>query len=189
MEYISAITMIILAFITYLYLNETKKIRKMYEKTFDYEHSPKVFLRDVNSKLQLDDQKRSLVYLTTLKFKNTGKSSALNFEYKYSFVSGNLKKEEKFAPLAYLHPEQGIRIEVTFLGVPLKDDDSYNIAKKLINEGKSIVIAAPQLPSVFLNVTLKYRTQDNNKIEHKYALEHIPNKNIWVHRKEKIENI
>lgn len=188
MEYINAIAMCILAIITFFYLKETKKIRQVYEKAFDYEHSPKVFLHDVNSKVQLDEQKKSLVYLTTLKFKNAGKSSALNFEYKYSFVSGSLKKEEKFEQLAYLHPEQGIRIEATFLGVRL-DDDSYNIVKKLLNEGKPIVIATPQLPSVFLNVTLRYLDQNNNQIEHKYTLEHLPNKNIWVHKKEKITNI
>jgi hypothetical protein len=189
MEYISVTAMCILAFITYLYLNETIKIRKMYEKSFDYEHSPKVFLREVNSKIHLDEQKRSLVYLTTIDIKNTGKSSALNFECEYSFESGSIKKEEKFEQLAYLHPEQGIKIETKFLGITLKDDNAYNMAKKLIKEDKPIVITTPQLPPVSLNVTLKYLNQNNDQIEHKYALEHLPNKNIWVYKKEKIKNI
>ena len=91
MEYISTIAMCILAFVTYLYLKETKNIRQIYENNFYYELSPKAFLEDVKSIYNLNEKKRSLEFFTTLWFKNTGKTEAFNFEHELELIAFLLK--------------------------------------------------------------------------------------------------
>ena len=182
MEYINVIAMCILAFVTYLYLKETKNIRKIYEKNFYYDLSPKAFLEDISSIIQLNEKKRSLEFFTTLWFKNTGKTEAFNFEHEYSFTSGNISMKGKFGPMPYLHPGRGIKTETKMLELAVKDDNFFDFLKKAKKENKPITITNPNFPSISLNVTVKYLDQNKEIIEYQYAFEYKLEKNIWIYK-------
>lgn len=180
--YISTIAMCILVYVTFLYLKETKNIRKVYEKSFYYEISPKAFLEDVNSTVQLNDKKRSLEFFTTLRFKNTGKTEAFKFEHEYSFISGNISMKGKFGPMPYLHPGRGIKTETKLFDLSLKDDNLFNFIKKAKDENKPINIANLNFPPISLNVTVRYLDQNKKLIKYQYTFEYQLEKNIWVYK-------
>jgi len=182
MEYISVLTTIALAIITYFYLVETKKIRKEYEKSFYYETSPKAFLEDVITTFKLNETKRTLDFFTTLYFRNTGKTEAFNFQHEYLFTSGNKSMKGEFGPMPYLHPGRGIKTATKLLGLDVKDENLFNLLKKDLKEKKPISINKPNFPPIILEVNVKYLDQNKKTIEYHYNFEYQLETNIWIYK-------
>ncbi|MHC4740140.1 MAG: hypothetical protein ACYS9Y_14620 [Planctomycetota bacterium] len=100
-----AIVTVVLAFITWLYLCETKKQRLVMEKTISVDVSPMVFIDNVKTEFEMNDNKKCLDVKTLFVIKNSGKTEARNIQFSYILTYKNGKEIRNSAiPFQYLFP-------------------------------------------------------------------------------------
>ena len=80
---ILSLATVALAIITYGYLCETSRVRKIAEQSFILDNSPKVFLAEVTPIPRLNKSKKRLEITLTLKIKNTGMTEAKEVKIDY----------------------------------------------------------------------------------------------------------
>lgn len=174
---ILAIITLLLAFFTALYLKETKKIRKIAEKSLSLEISPKVFLENVEFKPILKNEPKGIDITATFRVKNVGITEAKQFSASYAFKAGNLEKSDKVeAP--YIFQTQVVQFGTRFLTIAL-NDENFEIAKESLETKTAVRISPDIVPLVYLNITLKYLDHNEKEQTTLYKIEYTFHTNSW----------
>lgn len=173
------IATLILAVITYFYLRETKLIRKVAERSFTIETSPKVFLENIMSIPRLDYDKKEIEVKALIQIKNVGKTEAKDFVAEYTLSSGKMNIEDKIGPIPYLFPSQGVHYETKMLGVTL-NEKNLAVAKEAMDTKKALVVPKDFGEPIFLDLNLRYLDHEGKEQNLPYKCKYIFHTNSWV---------
>ncbi len=178
-EFVLTIVTLALVIITFIYLRETRLMRKIADKTFKTETAPKVFLENIKSFPQLNEKKREIEVTAVFKIKNVGKTEAKNFVGDYSLSSGKGKIEGKIGPVTYLFPTQGYQYETKMLGVSL-NKQNFAIAKEALEKKKPLIVPEDFGTPIYLDLNLKYIDHEGKEQNLPYKLKYIFHANAWI---------
>lgn len=164
---------------TLFYLWETRQIRKITEKSFLVENSPKVFLENVVSVPNLNQSAKQIDIAPLFQIVNVGKTEAKNFCINYTLSSGKLKLEDKADPIPSLYPGQHINYTTKLIWVALNDEQvAVPKASILAKTPYTIPVSSPT-PIIF-DLTLSYLDQQMQEQKSSWKLEYIIQANYWV---------
>ena len=175
-----AIATVALAIITFFYLRETSRLRKISEKALTLDVEPKIFVENISSIIKPDYDKRVLNVQALIKIKNGGKSEAIEFEAPYTLSWGKHRIDDKIGPVPYLFPTQGIAYETRIMSVEISETDMA-IVKEAIETKKTVIVSKEMpVPIINFNISLKYKDRDGNLHEIPYSWKYIFHKNEWL---------
>ncbi len=174
-----AIATLVLVIITFFYLRETRLIRKVADKSFRVETSPKVFLESILCTPHLNYAEKKIEVRATLKIKNVGKTEAKNFVAVYTLSSGRMKMEDKIGPIPYLFPSQGVVYQTKMLDVAL-NDQQLAVAKEAMDTKKALIVPENFAPPIFLGLSLRYLDHEGKEQNLPYKCKYIFHTNSWV---------
>lgn len=174
---VTALATIALAFITFLYLNETKKMRAIAQRSFQADLSPKVFLENIKFIPNLNDPKKEIEVTAVFIIKNAGKTQANNFIAKYTFSADRLKIEGEIK-VPYLFPNQGVQYPTKIFGLSL-NDANFAVAKEAQVEKKVLIMPEAIAPPIFLNLSLSYIDHEGKEQNIPYKIKYTFHNNIW----------
>ena len=182
--FILAVATLLLVLVTYHYLRETKKIRKIAEKSFELDSGPKVFLAEITPVPRLDNTKKSIYVTLVLKVKNVGRTEAkeINMDYIFSYEKDNNKKitvEGSIDSIQYIFPTQEVAKETKMLSLVL-DDKNFSIVKAAKEQNKPVIPRKGLVPPIYFKLTLSYLNQNNERISCPYKYKYIFHENKLV---------
>jgi len=128
---------VVLAFITFFYLLETKSIRRIAERTFLIDTNPKVFLQEITPKPRLNESIKSIEVSLIFKIKNAGKTEARDVAVDYQIQSEETNEQKTktttiegtVGPLQYLFPSQE-HVEGTKMVTVKLGDNNFKVVKE-----------------------------------------------------------
>ncbi len=176
---IITIATVILVIITFLYLIETRKQRLLMSKAVSIDTSPKVFIKNIESKVKPNYETNSIEITTYIKLKNCGKTEAKNVRLPYSIKYGDKKLESIKGPFEYLFPDQISSYSTKFFSIPL-DKKNMGIVKQAIESNKPINVPKEYALPVYLDIKIIYNDLEGNEIETPYSLTYLFYKNMWA---------
>jgi len=183
-EHYLGIATIALAVITFFYLIETRSIRRIADKSFQIETSPKVFLARIDSKPALNTAKKEIEVKAVFKIMNVGKTEAKSFIGTYTLAHKNVKVEGQIGPLPYLFPTQVVHYDTKMLGVML-NEKNFSVAKEAMDQKKPLIVPKDFAPPISLDLNLRYFDQEGKEQNLPYRLKYLFHSNAWVYLTDK----
>ncbi len=153
-SFLLLIVTLVLAIITFFYLQETRKIRKVAEESLAIENSPQVFLENIEFEPHLNKSNRNIEIIAIFKIKNAGKTKATEFEASYTFSVGNLNQTDN-TEMPFLFPTQGIQFRTKMINVSLNEAD-FDIVSEAAEKKLILQVSKELVPLVHLDLNLKY---------------------------------
>jgi len=154
---ITAISTLALAIVTFLFLQQTKKMTDISSLALKIDSSPKVFISAIFTYQPLDEPKKRLMIYEKFVIKNTGKTEARNIKIKYKIIMGEqiqVPKELNEAP--YIFPTQ----EIAFDSIPVfieLNDKEIQLSKEQIQNGKPILFPRGTKPKLEMEIEISYQ--------------------------------
>lgn len=176
---IQAIVTVILAYITFLYMRETKRMRKIAERALDIEAAPLVFMQKVDSNKILDENNKKLTLYEVLHITNVGKSPAYDLKVEYRLVSDPVEFSWQYEASPHLYPSE----EVLFYVIPFSFDLSDKEVKEIGNRmGKPYALALFPMepkPSFEIELKIKYLGLNRKPEQVSYLCAYKWDSNMW----------
>jgi hypothetical protein len=176
---IIAIATIVLVFITYFYLRETRLIREIADKSFLLENSPKVFVSKISANAKLNKDKKKIEITAAIKIKNVGKTEAKDLVCSYTFSQSKIKMEETVGPMDYLYPTHQVQYSTKMLDIIL-NEQQYEIAQEAIEKKATLRVSEDFLKPVYLTVNLRFFDQEGNETKRDFKFKYLFHLNDWV---------
>lgn len=171
---------IALVFITFLYLVETRKQRRLLERTVAVDTQPKVFIKTLVTEAKPDFENSRIIIHTKLVLSNCGKTEARSIHWSYVVSQGNqVKKEGTFGPFQYLYPGQIATASIENLRFTLPKDE-MEIVKEAVELKKPIVVSGNLQKPVLLDIELVYENLDGQLVTVPYKFRYLFPMNAWV---------
>jgi len=168
-----------LAIITFFYLRETSKIRRISEKALQLDLEPKIFIENISSEVKPDYNKNSLEVSAIIKIKNAGKIEGIQFQAPYTLSSGNIKIEGVIGPVPYLFTTQGITYQTKFMSIDISKEN-MEIVKQSLQVKKPLIVPENFVPPVSLDISLNYLDKQNKEYKIPYSWTYLFHKNEWI---------
>jgi len=160
---VSTITMVVLAFITWRYLKETKRMRQIAYESLQVDASPKVFLSTMKTAYDTNPSERQLIIEPTCVVKNVGKTEAKRIVISYKVLfDDEIKFEKTIKPAPHLFPTQELSLKAGKLRIRL-DEQLIAQASETIAQKKKVLFPSNFRPKVSMNLSIKYL--DHNEEE------------------------
>jgi len=186
---ITALATIVLAFLTYLYMKETKKQRlvaqqsiNLTEKLIEFETSPKPYIKNVEMSWKesesIENMLEGFIYITLA---NCGRSEAVNIKFHRVLTLGLKKKELPLFVCEYLYPGQ----EPILLMSPIQircNPEEITVFKEIKKHGTDIRFQIPKdkQDPITLEMKLMYDDNEGNTHTVPYHFEYNYTINKWV---------
>lgn len=167
-----------LVLITLFYLIETRKLRKLAERSFSFENKPKVYIQSIKASWSIDAQREALKASNLIKVTNVGKTEALDLQIFPKLTSGDLTQQPDPFIIEKLYSGQGIIFEQVFkVNVT---NDVYVKIKDAVKSGESITFKKEFLPRIDLEIRLEFKDFDENNYREEFHFAYEVERNEWV---------
>ncbi len=186
---------VVLVCLTYRYLKETEAQRlvaqrsieltektveaahrsiELTEKSFEFETSPKPYIKDVETKWRLSEE-NTLLGFTSIKLANCGRREATNIRLHTIVKKGSLTDEQTRKLVEYLYPGQ----EPLYAMLTLKIECTPEVIAA-IKEGKALKIPKDKQEPISLKIELMYDEPTGRPRMFPYDLEYNYALSKWV---------
>lgn len=154
---ISTIVTVVLVFITWLYLRETKKMREIAYESLQVDASPKVFVSSLEIAHGLNPSTRKLILTPICKIRNVGKTEAKRIEISYKVLfNEETQIEWQIERAPYIFPTQTFKFNAVAFEIILENDEKVAQAKDILERVGKVLLPQNFSPQVSLNLTIKY---------------------------------
>lgn len=178
---VTTIATVVLALLTFFYLRETRKQRVLTEKVVWVQTAPKVFIKNIESRVNPDYDTNELVVHSIIIFTNCGKTEAKNLFWSYTIKQGEqelVKEDKRQAP--YVYPEQNYGTAMPDFRIKRSEED-MEIIRKAQSLKKSITISPSVLRPIILNIEFGYEDSDGKRIQsHQEQYKYLLHMGQWV---------
>lgn len=175
---ITALCTVVLAMITWRYMLETKKMRKIAADSFQAETAPIVFLEFPAPIRKLDLQTRQFMIIPKGIVKNAGKSTATNLDIEYCLRKGSTRLSKKLLTAPYIYPTQQFILSPEAIAATLSDAVFADM-KKIYDEKSEPVLRKDFAEQWFFDATLKYVDPKKNEQIRLYTFVYHWDQNSW----------
>lgn len=168
-----------LVLVTAFYLIETGKLRKIAEKNFLYEHNPSVYVSKLSPKIEARLDDNALSVLSTVAFKNVGRTEARNLRTTYSLISGENDSDGTIIDDAVIYPGQTIGYQFRF-GINLSDAQ-VDLLRRAQRENLKLRFEKGFLTEdVTLEISVSYNDLDGHPTSRRFNFKYEITSNEWV---------
>jgi hypothetical protein len=145
-----------LAFITFLYMQETRRMRIIASDSLKIDAAPKLFIHSIATHRNLDSQAKKLFINATIRINNVGKTEARNVNIFYEIrIGGNLQIPKQIETAPYIFPSQSVACKTLPVYFELNDRETQIAGEKLEKKEK-ILFPPPLKPTFFLLIKIEY---------------------------------
>jgi len=168
---------IVLAVITFFYLLETKKMRKLAYKTFRVDLSPMVFVDDIKTMAKSNVEKKTLDLETRFYIKNYGKTAAENVRISIEFTSGDSKIVKELESTPYIFPTKTVsfwsNVSLNLTAEGISKIEAAIAAKKIIK------MSPDSIPLTHMKIDIKYLDHEKNEKSVQGLFRYNGDKDTW----------
>ena len=154
-----------LVVLTFFYLRETTKQRRLLEETVSVNTRPKVFIKTLDSEAKADFPNSQVVIHTTLSLSNCSRVEGKNIRFSYTISeNGEERKCSTVGPFGYLYPEQVAGFKLEKLSFKLSKEEMKAV-KQAIEEDKFFRAPWHEKRVILLNLTLTYEDEKGESLQ------------------------
>jgi hypothetical protein len=169
----------ILAYITFLYMRETKRMRKIAERALDIDVAPLVFMQKIDSTEILDEMNKKLTLYEILYVTNVGKSPAYDIEVSYRLVSEPVQFSWEHITSPHLYPTQVALFYVIPFSFTLTDREVEEIKNRMGKPHALVLFPMRSKPSFEIELKIKYLSLNNKQQQISYLCNYLWDSNRW----------